>query len=83
MVMRRVTEKDKERIAELYRQGLNGSQIAQILGFEKSTINDHINRMGLRKPEDKIPVYDTPEQIARCLHCEKAECTNCVGYGGK
>ena len=83
MVMRRVTEKDKERIAELYRQGLNGSQIAQILGFEKSTINDHINRMGLRKPEDKIPGYDTPEQIERCLHCEKAECTNCVGYGGK
>ena len=82
-MMRRVTEKDKERIAELYRQGLNGSQIAQILGFEKSTINDHINRMGLRKPEDKIPVYDTPEQIERCLHCEKAECTNCVRYGGK
>ena len=83
MVMRRVTEEDKERIAELYKQGLNGSQIAKILGFEKSTINDHINRMGLRKPEDKIPVYDTPEQIERCLHCEKAECTNCVGYGVK
>lgn len=83
MVMRKVTAEDKERIAELYRKGLNGSQIAKILGFEKSTINDHINRIGLRKPEDKIPVYDTPEQIARCLHCEKAECTNCVANRGK
>ena len=83
MVMRKVTEEDKARIAELYRQGLNGNQIAKILGFEKSTINDHINKMGLRKPEDKIPVYDNPEQIARCLHCEKAECTNCAANRGK
>lgn len=81
--MREVSEQDKARIAELYRNGMNGNQIAKILGFGNNTINDHINKMGLRNPEDKIPVSDNPEQIDRCLHCEKAECTNCAANRGK
>lgn len=83
MVMRKVTEEDKARITELFRQGLNGRQIAEITGIEARTVNIHISKMGLRKPGEKIPVYDNKEQIEKCLQCEKAECTNCVEYGGK
>ena len=24
-------------------------------------------------------IYDTPENIERCLNCEKPHCTNCLG----
>lgn len=82
-MIRKVTDEDKAQIAELFRRGLKGREIAEITGFETSTINVHINKMGLRKPEDKIPVYDNREQIEKCLHCEKDDCTNCVAYGGE
>lgn len=29
---------------------------------------------------DLFTSYDTPEQIQKCLHCEKSECTNCLRW---
>lgn len=36
----------------------------------------------MRHPRGKKwePVYEPPEWIQKCLHCEKPECTNCLGY---
>lgn len=28
---------------------------------------------------ERFYTYDSREDIQRCLHCEKAECTNCLG----
>ena len=27
--------------------------------------------------------YDTPEQIKKCLECEKTECDNCLYYANR
>jgi len=27
-------------------------------------------------------IYDTPEQIRKCLNCPMPDCTNCLKFGG-
>lgn len=33
-----------------------------------------------REVEFEDYIHDTPEQIKKCLSCDKPECTNCLWY---